>query len=485
MDFSKYSWEKQPGSILDLDKFKRSQAGSTYENEESIKRALERKDVDFLRGLSKYYMGVSGIYQRLVEYMSSILTYDWYAYPLANQNGLTVEDVREGMDELLAFLDNSFLTVALSDITKRIIVEGSYYGYFVTNPSKEKGTFLELPNQYCRSRMSVNGLPAVEFNAKYFDEQFMDEQTRELVLKTFPKEFLQNYRKYQAGLIPADPSDRGHWFLLDTDLAMKFNITSDDTPLLAAVIPSLINLEKAKEIDLKKTMQELLKILIQKMPIDKNGELIFDIEESHAMHQGASNMLQNAVNVDILTTFAEIDVADLDSSSTSTIRDPLEKVERGVFNEAGISQHLFATDGNLSLEKSILNDEGLLFKLLDKYQNRLNMVIENLFNSKGSFKISFPHISIFNAERKQSMYQEMATNGYSKLLPAIAAGVSQTEFLSLNKYEEEILGIRDKLIPVQSSNTMSSGDGDSDVGAPAKDEDELAEKTIQNKESQG
>ena len=111
------------------------------------------------------------------------------------------------------------------------------------------------------------------------------------------------------------------------------------------------------------------------MPLDKNGDLIFDIEESQDMHNAASSMLSNATSVDILTTFADIDVADLDSSSASTIKDPLAKVERGIFNEAGVSQNLFATDGNLSLEKSILNDESIMFKLLDEYQNRLNAVL--------------------------------------------------------------------------------------------------------------
>ena len=225
------------------------------------------------------------------------------------------------------------------------------------------------------------------------------------------------------------------------------------------------------------------------MPLDKNGDLIFDIEESQDMHNAASNMLQNAVNVDILTTFADIDVADLDNSSASSIRDPLAKVERGIFNEAGVSQNLFATDGNLSLEKSILNDEALLFKLLDEYQNRLNAVIEVLFCSKDIvFRMSMPHLSIYNNERKQKMYKDMATNGYSKILPAISSGMSQTEFLALNSYEEKVLKISEKLIPVQSSNTLSSkdkpGTPSGEVGAPKKEEDELSEKTIQNKESQ-
>ena len=82
----------------------------------------------------------------------------------------------------------------------------------------------------------------------------------------------------------------------------------------------------------------------------------------------------------------------------------------------------------------------------------------------------------------------MATNGYSKILPAISSGMSQTEFLALNSYEEKVLKISEKLIPVQSSNTLSSkdkpGTPSGEVGTPKKEEDELSEKTIQNKESQ-
>jgi hypothetical protein len=325
----------------------------------------------------------------------------------------------------------------------------------------------------------------VEFNLKYFEDEFKDDELRTAVLSTFPKEFNDNYKRFKAGLIQADPIDRGAWFICDTNFAMKFSITDNDVPFFAAVIPTILDLDEAKQLDLKKTTQELLKIIIQKMPLDKNGDLIFDIEESQEMHNAASRMLSHATNVDILTTFADIDVVDLDNSSASTIKDPLAKVERGIFNEAGVSQNLFATDGNLSLEKSILNDEAIMFNLLDKYQKRLNAILQVLFsNSDIEFKLSLPHLSIYNNERKQKMYKDMATNGYSKILPAIASGMTQTEFLSLNYYEENILNIGDKLIPVQSSNTQSSSNSKGEVGAPKKEESELAEKTIQNLESQ-
>ncbi len=75
-------------------------------------------------------------------------------------------------------------------------------------------------------------------------------------------------------------------------------------------------------------------------------------------------MLKRAIGVDVLTTFTDVDSIDMSDKNTTTSQDDLSKVERSVFNALGISQNLFNTDGNLSLEKSILNDEGSLRTLL-------------------------------------------------------------------------------------------------------------------------
>ena len=450
-------------------------------------RALEGNDTAFLRGLSLYYMGTSGIYQRLVEYMSTILTYDWYAYPHMVAPGTPVEGVEEDLNKVLSFLDESKIPTMLRNISQIVIAEGVFYGYLVVDTGSTASAMLELPADYCRSQFNVNGLPAVEFNLAYFDDQFRNEDLRDRVLDSYPKEFRQNYDLFKSGEIAIDPTDRGAWFVCDTNMAMKFSLTTNDAPMFAAVIPTIINLDEAKQLDLTKTTQELLKIIIQKMPIDRNGDLIFDIEESQIMHNTAASMLQNANNVDILTTFAEIDVADLDNSTGMSTNDPLVKVERGVFNEAGVSRNLFATDGNLSLEKSIQNDEAIMFELLDKYEEQFNNVIDTIFNKNSVVKMKFPHLTIYNQEKKQQTYRELATNGYSKLLPAIAAGHTQTEFLSLLEYESKVLHLDEKLVPVQSSNTMSGSaakGSNGDVGAPKKDQDDLAEKTIQNQESQ-
>jgi hypothetical protein len=111
-------------------------------------------------------------------------------------------------------------------------------------------------------------------------------------------------------------------------------------------------------------MQKLLKIIVQKLPLDKNGDLIFDIDEAQDLHANAVAMLSRAIGVDVLTTFADVDSIDMADKNTTTTTDDLAKVERTVYNAAGVSKNLFNTEGNLALEKSILEDESTIRDLL-------------------------------------------------------------------------------------------------------------------------
>jgi hypothetical protein len=76
---------------------------------------------------------------------------------------------------------------------------------------------------------------------------------------------------------------------------------------------------------------------VQKLPMDKNGDLIFDNEEARDIHNNAVHMLKRAIGCDVLTTFAEIDSIDMSDSNTTTTTDDLKKVERSAFNAFGVS----------------------------------------------------------------------------------------------------------------------------------------------------
>lgn len=278
-----------------------------------------------------------------------------------------------------------------------------------------------------------------------------------------------------------------------------------DIPIFANAIPYIFDLSAAQELDRSKMMQKLLKIIIQKLPRDKNGDLIFDIDEAADIHQNAVRMLKNTIGVDVLTTFADIESIDLSDSTTSTSTDELEKVERTVYNAMGVSRNLFNTDGNIALEKSILNDEGTVRTLVLQFTILFDRLIKAKFAKKGKYSFRFYMLETtqYNYKDISKMYKEQVQIGYSKMLPQIALGHSQSSIINTAYFENDILKLTEIMIPPLMSSTMSSSDilgtnaqsgtsnqqktvdtsSESKAGRPEKEDGQKSEKTLQNEES--
>jgi hypothetical protein len=104
------------------------------------------------------------------------------------------------------------------------------------------------------------------------------------------------------------------------------------------------------------------------------------------------------------------------------------------------------------------------------------------------------------------LYKEQTQLGYSKFLPQIALGQSQSSILANAHFENEVLDLVNLFIPPMSSNTMSadalnnrnksSGSNNSnnnndnsstksngEVGRNEKEDSEKSDKTLKNRES--
>jgi hypothetical protein len=75
-------------------------------------------------------------------------------------------------------------------------------------------------------------------------------------------------------------------------------------------------------------------------------------------------MLARAVGVDVLTTFADIDAIDVSDASSLAKDTSMDNARAAAYDAMGTSRNIFNTDGNLSLEKSILADEGSMRNLV-------------------------------------------------------------------------------------------------------------------------
>lgn len=484
-------------AVFSLSDLKKS--NSRLADKQTILKAISDNDIDTMREASDFFFKISGIYSRILRYMAFMYRYDWILTPYVNDEKMKNEKLLENFHKGLTILDKFEAKKQFQDIALKVLRYGCYYAYKV--PQGDRTVLQELPASYCRSRFFAGNKPAVEFHMKFFDDNFRDTEQRARILKLFPKEFEKGYRLYKQGMLPAQfQGDQAGWYLLDPTMTVKFNMNGEDYPLFISVIPLILDLDEAQALDRKKTLQKLLKIIIQKMPMDKNGDLIFDVEEAQQLHNNAVQMLSKAVGVDVLTTFADVEVADMTDRTTAQT-DDLARVERQLFNEAGVSQMQFNTDGNIALEKSIGNDEATMYNLLLQFEDFLNELLDPINSNpkKVQFMVQMLPTTIYNYKELAKLYKEQVALGYSKMLPQIALGHSQSMILATAYFENDVLNLVEVFVPPMSSNTMSAKGGNNNnndksktnsipgeekkAGRKELDDDKKSAKTIQNKES--
>lgn len=496
---------------------------ATLGNKQHVLRAITNGDVKELREISNFFYKTSGIYKRLCRYMAYLYKYDWFITPYIEEcQGLldadsgisdTSTDEKEEKRKKKAFLD-FFKVLKFFDefevkrfcgkVALKVVKNGCYYGYLVGQNNKI--VIQQLIPEYCRSRFEVNNRPAVQFNMKFFDTYYPDTEQRIKILKLFPEDFKKGYKAYKNGKCPPQfKGDTEGWYLLDPRCTIKFSITEDDYPPFISIIPYLLDLDAAQDLDRRRMAQKLLKIIIQKMPLDKNGDLVFDIDEAQELHNNAVKMLSKAIGIDVLTTFAEVDVADMSDKGNQSNVDELEKVERTVYNEAGVSQMQFNSDSNTALNNSILNDEASMYDLLLQFESFLNLLLQpfNKSPKRCYYKAQFLNTTIYNYKEVSKLYKEQMQIGFSKMLPQVALGQAQSAVLAAAYFENDILDLVRVFIPPMMSSTMnaealtnrgnvtgkennnpdSSGNGAGQGGRPEKPDREKSDKTLQNRQS--
>lgn len=488
-----------------------------YCTKEGILRALARKDYPALRAISDHFYNMSGIYRRVCNYFAELYRYDWYVEP-ENLNGdFDEEKLVAAFTKTLNFLDNSYLKKMCADIALKVVKYGCYYGYIIE--SKDRLILQELPPEYCRCIFQSEGLPVIEFNMAYFDDKFPDEKVRAKILKMFPEEFAKGYKLYRDRKLKAEADFLAEWgqerdwfyqhwslfgwYVLTPGSVVKFNLNGSDIPTFISAIPNIIDLDSTQALDRRRQLQQLLKILVQKLPRDKNGDLIFDVDEARDIHNNAVAMLRRAIGVDVITTFADVDLLDVSANATADADDDLENAERTVYNDLGVSRNLFNTDGNLSLEKSILDDESTMRDLILQFNRFFSHVIRNHGSSRRKYNFRFYMLETtqYNYKEMSKLYKEQTQVGFSKMLPQIALGHSQSMILNTIFFENTILHLSAIMVPPLMSSTLSSNDilditgqrlgskvqavsgEQKEAGRPEKPEDEKSDKTIANQES--
>lgn len=524
IDFSKIrvGLKTLQDATIDIGSYRR--INSRCGDKNFVLTAINNGNIDEMREISNFFYKTSGIYNRMCRYMAYIYRYDWMITPVVNR-GLSVvpkadkdltetnkNKALEDFFKILKTFDEFNVKKFCGDVALKVIRNGCYYGYLIPT-TNGKISVQELPPRYCRTRFCINEQPVVQFNMSFFDDFYLTVEQRTKVLNLFPDEFKKGYRAYKQGKLNGRdfPGDTSGWYTLDPNSTIKFNINGDDYPLFIAAIPTLIDLDIARDLDQKRMAQKLLRIIIQKMPLDKNGDSIFDIDEAKELHNNAVKMLKKSIGTDVLTTFADVDVADMSDKSNTTQSDDVNRVKMSVFDEFGTSVDNFNSTSNAALKYSDLNDASNMYNLLQQFEGFLNRLLKpyNTNSKRVYYTAQILETTNSNYQDMAKLYREQTQLGFSKMLPQIALGQSESSILATAYWENEILNLIEVFVPPISSATMnaetlqaltgksadnnaaaagqSSGSSqiqsDSKAGRPEKADEDKSDKTIANRES--
>lgn len=443
--------------------------------EEEITTIVNGSSLEAKQKLSRDYFNKDGFYKRLIIYYATLLKYQGVLIPNPSfGQELSTSYIKKRYFNAMNLVDELKIPVVATNCALKALVEGCYYGIYQIT---EKGQvyFIDLPTAYCRTRFTdFAGNDIIEFNVSYFDT-IIDDEDRKLYLSAYPKEIQSAYRKYKKGKL------RNKWVMLSTEFTICLPFFFEGGPLFLSAIESIEKYKDAVDNEIERDLDEIRKIIVQHMPHMNDGRLVFEPPEAEEMHAGAVGMLKGNPNISVLTTYADVD-AIVSKTSSDAAHNNIDKMLQTVYNNSGTSSQLFASTGSSTLDASIRNDMALMMVFANKFSITITNLINKLHsNSNINFKYSILPISYYNEKDYIDTSFKTASSGYSLILPALAMGINQKDLINLKDLENDVLNLRKKLIPPESSYTQSASKNP--VGRPSKTEEEKSPKTLANEKS--
>ena len=466
-----------------------------------IKTAYNDKNA--WRIYSRIFYGDS-LYRRMLKYLSTLLYNHYMISPLIGAE--KKPNKKKLMNDYNAVLRTLDEDLTVEDFTSKslldLLVEGEVF-YFLEEYKKGASYYykaIRLPADYCKI-IGTAGTPAVNIFA--VDLTFIDTVmadllaknilTQEEILKQYPRELRNAYLNFKH-------KKGNQWYVVPATNGIAFT-TEDGRPPFAYLVKTLARIDKFEALRDDYIATNLTKLLVQIIDIDKEGNPEVDLEMAAEFHKNLRDIAEKKNNVDALTTLAkEVNVLSLgETGDASKNYEFLQTYYDQYFDDAGISAELFNSTTGSTLEYSEAKDEAFMYELRKQIENWFNYFLSTICNKKitknTNFVFSYLQTSYKNREKMIDSYLKGAQYGFSKLAPQIAMGVKQRYIESLCYFENEVLDLDTKLVPLQSSHTMSgkadskAADGvaptkkDSDVeknanGRPAANQDEKKDSTI-------
>ena len=247
-------------------------------------------------------------------------------------------------------------------------------------------------------------------------------------------------------------------------------------PPLIGIFEDLIDLIDYKS--LIRNREEIMnyKLIIQKIPHRNNSGRSDDFEIEMDTAEAFNAQMQNIVPENIGVGLSPMDIETVEFKQDDSDADVLAKAVRTIFDDAGTSLMLFNSDkaGSVGLDASIRTDESLVFALVRQIERWIRRYLKYNFKQKYDFR--FLDATVFNRDKVMERELKLAQSSLpNKLTVMCAAGINPLTTLSSLMFENDVLKLHERFMPLQTSFTQSAASTNDKGGRPPKDETELTD----------
>lgn len=426
-----------------------------------------------LRNAVIYLYGASSHFRRLIQYFVALSDLAYVVGPYKTDTATAKpQSVRNRYRRVLNLLAAMNIKDQFEKILTVCLREDVFYGTIWE--TTDSVIIQQLPSDYCAISVIEDGVLNVSFDFTYF-------RSRQDVLELYPEEFREKYELYKKD------SKGCRWQELSApnSFAIKCNkdVISYAMPPFAGILREIFDLEDYKNLRMTKEEIENYALLVMNLVLDDEGNYLLDYGKAKNFFDNLDAVLPEEIGA-VLSPM-EIGKISFERTHPGTVN-TIADAEQNLYTAAGVSSLLFnnAKASSNALLLSIKADQALTYSLVKSIESMVNRFVRR-HNFGKYFKVTFLDVSIFNRKEYGEAMLKAATYGLPTLsYYAASQGLAQDDLDGMNFLEDEVLELKNRLRPLQSSSTLSAVDSESDgeVGRPKSDIGDLTDAGEQSQE---
>jgi len=430
-----------------------------------------------LSSLSQYLEGVVMQYERTIYHFSTLLTFNYYVYPITPipTDKKDLISFKKSYNKALTWLRKFRVKEQFQNVMLGVIREGGKY-YYV----RESADFIdlqEMPPQWC----VIDGRTSLGYTYSFNMSFFLKAPQ---ALADYAPEFLNwfddFYIDYQTNkgiqYYKQMPPEKSAVFLFDDTKAARLNP-------LRSLFKDALDVQEYKKLLKTKTLLDTWKLIYMKSPVDKDGKMTID----QKLIANWIAIAQSSLPYGAVAFGSPLEASELKVADNQFINILGSQTNSKFWENAGVNANIMGSSDAKSasaIKASLETDVAFVSHLYPIFERFLN---SQLAQKTGKYKFGIrlfgDKFSIKDTREELTKAIQYDDSHYIKWMASM--DYEPFEINGLNGMMD-IFGLRDKIKPLMSSHTLSSKDNKGgrptaeDLGKGISDSNEITRDNDSN-----